>query len=207
MPSVLHLTGRATFVDWRWQRKLRAWASCGLPGARRGRVDAPSGEAPDARGEGARTSPPSGRPLAVRPTRSRPCAGVAWHQSVKDWRRSRRTEFSKRPASTGRRAFNARRSSWCRARRCPERLRGRLRGRVARLRLDGQRVDRAVGADDDRPEFPARSSQLDRPAGTHAAIRGRPPRCSRRQSRSRSPGYLRARSRNGSGDKPQLIPA
>jgi hypothetical protein len=25
MPSVLHLRCRATLVDWRWQRKLRAW--------------------------------------------------------------------------------------------------------------------------------------------------------------------------------------
>ena len=25
MPSVLHMRCRATLVDWRWQRKLRAW--------------------------------------------------------------------------------------------------------------------------------------------------------------------------------------
>jgi hypothetical protein len=25
MPSVLHMRGRAALVNWRWQRKLRAW--------------------------------------------------------------------------------------------------------------------------------------------------------------------------------------
>ena len=97
-------------------------------------------------------------------------------------RRSSRSCAPATPGRTGRlRIDDRRRVAHGAVRRDREDAR---RGGLARLGLDGERVDGPVRADDDRPELRTGALQLDRPAGPDPAVRTDARRDARRPSRS-----------------------